>query len=156
LPSPPVEGIPLNWLAPSGYVKVANLEEAREHLPFDPNPGAIGEPDSWFVSDSALPLDERGLILLFSDTSGEPFWVIESSSPMQQEDLVHRALDCVPEVGCSSKNTMITIRGDVQALLVEGKVENSVTWLAEGLVFYVLGPATTFSSDEAIQTADSF
>lgn len=61
---------------------------------------------------------------------------------------------CDPLAGCEGEWSLVRIRNDITALLIEGDIANSIVWLEDDIRFDVVGPAETFSADEAIEVAN--
>jgi hypothetical protein len=145
-----------NPLASLGVV-VVDAAAAAPLLPFSPvTPSSkMGVPIKVVTTDPhRIDQSERSIVWLFNDPAGGVFWVAEGLTQVSQSQLEKEATGCDHSSGCEGEWSVTHIRNGVTALLISGPTATSVTWLDDGVRYDVLGPAQTFSPDDAVAEAN--
>jgi hypothetical protein len=152
------EHAPKPWLYdPAGSGVSMTLAEAATVLPFSPvaPPAGVGPSAMLIVSDpNTVDKQDRGIAWLYQDASG-PFAVIERTAEKTEQDL-EAAVTCQPgELGCSTEGWSLgKLSGGQTALVIDGNMAVSVDWLQNSIEFLVVGPASSFSLDQAMSIAN--
>lgn len=139
---------PINWDYPGGGIEAKSVEEARSQLAFAPVvPKDVTSLLRIVVSNPLdIPPEERSIAFVYQDPVYGRFFVAESLTEESQADLEAQvALNNVP--GVQARLSLVTIRGDIRALVIEGDRTVSLEWLDQGLRIVIMGQPTLTPED---------
>jgi hypothetical protein len=150
----------VNYDNPISGVSVASVAAAAGDLPFAPVvPRNLGSAKGLFITDS--PADEKGnraaAFIYDTDAYGR-VTVTEGLPPVPADeydaDQARRVLSPPTDVTVRGKAELVTIRGNVQAVvsLEDDGTLNNVHWLQNGVEVFLRGP--TLTRDQALEIAN--
>ena len=151
--APPVQ---VNWAGPlPDEIQAATVSAADTDLAFPLKmPTAIGSSPSIFVSNPVdYPQEVREAALVFSTSSFGSFDILERVSDQTQSEL--ESLTEHNSDGGSTKFTLVTLDDGTEAVLETGNTATSVEWLDGPAEIVVVGPAATFTPDQAMAVANA-
>lgn len=153
-----IESEPIDWTPVVNPMPVPNAQEAGNHLDFPPpTPRGLGQPDQVLVThpDSALRTD-RIISLEYTHPDFGHFLVLQSVSQTNEAELSNIAARCLPETGCEAKASVEVLGQNNIALLLEGPTTTSIIWIRGRVRFDVVGPADSFTAEDARGVANQF
>jgi hypothetical protein len=146
----------IEWSQPDHAIEVPDVAEGEKLLSFTPIVSGLPGGTRIYVSDPAdIDIDHRGIFFVSEEASGDPYWVIESIAEIDQADLENEAANCSDPGRCIGTWSIVNIRVNHQALLIEkGDRTTGIIWIEEGLHMQVQGPPGTFTATDAIAVAN--
>lgn len=150
----------INWEKPDHVVEVPDLDGAGKLLSFTPIKPKLSRLNRIYVSDPGDTfIESRGIVFLFEEPSDDPYWVIESPSEVTEQgfkkDLRSDVAQCAGANRCVGSWSMVAVRGDRDALLIQnGSRTTVILWMESGLRIQIMGPPETFTGQEAIAAAE--
>lgn len=97
----------------------------------------------------------RGLGYVLDHDKYGRFRIVEMISQIGEKDLLELGECRLEDRTECSPSSIVTLDSGTAAVLIEGSVSSYVTWLQGEVQFDVLGPAETFSPEEALSVANS-
>lgn len=154
-----VDAQPIDWDTPIvNPVAMGSVQEAAKHVDFPPpTPRGLGDPRRVFVThpDSAGRGD-RVISFEYDHPDFGRFQVIQSISETNEAELTSIAARCLPETGCEAQASVEVLNGGTVALLLQGPTATSITWLRGRVRFDVIGPAGSFTAQDARGVAKQY
>jgi len=92
---------------------------------------------------------------MYSDPEYGTFYLTEVISQTNSDELKALAANCDQDAECSGKFSIVTVRDGLDALLIAGSEATSIVVLSGDVRIDIVGPAATFSPDEAVTLANA-
>jgi hypothetical protein len=153
-----------DWSHPGGNLSrsVSSVAEAASDVAFQPvAPPSLGAPTALALDPESgneqLTRADAQLTIAYADVANGPFWLVERASGATTTDtLAGYAQECDSR-RCYGTWTMESLDGGNQGLLIEGPTGSTtaVVWVQNGVYFNVVGPADSFSADQATSVANA-
>jgi hypothetical protein len=157
-PVPPAAAEPFDWSAASinGMTTVASGQTpSPAALPFPAAvPNSAGTPSYVFVSDPAhWPSGESAVLLQYDGSS--PYGVLRVTEEKMPPGLVDQSFIQQLASTCQdcTDNRLVSVTPTIQGALMAGQPATSVTFLVGPYKVVVIGPADTFTTDDAVTVA---
>lgn len=155
-----VEGaeVPVDWSNDSPLVNgqpTTSLTSAASDVPFTPiAPESFGDPKALMVTDPATASEtDRSFAAVYDDPEHGTFWVVENSTTSTPDSMKEMVTNCTAESGCETKMELITLTDGSPAVVMRQNTQ-AVMWVANGVLYDVVGPVEKLSWDDSIALAD--
>lgn len=123
-------------------------------LTFIPIAPSFGAAEAVYVSRDETPKDERVLFLVYGLAEGAPFWVVQAPAGPTWRDIFDEQIQSCTPPPCPEMSVVI-IRDSQRALLDASSSVTSLMWKEGDVEVRLQGPAGTFTSDVALDVANS-
>jgi hypothetical protein len=146
-----------DWERPQPFTTdpMGSLDEAQGVLPFTLLVPKFGPPDAIFASkNKAGPIEDKVLFLVYHDADRNPFWIVELAAGLNWHDNFDELVAACTPPQCSSRISVVQVRGNTRALLIEAQESTLLLWREGSIEMRVQGPATTFPASQAVDTAN--
>ncbi len=132
----------------------SNLASARQEVVFSPiAPDAFGGPKAFVVSDPASTSEtDRSFAAVYDDKEYGRFWIVENSTTSTPASIKGMVSGCTVDAGCETKMDLVTLVDGSTAAVMRQNTQG-VMWVANGVLYDVVGPVETLSWDESVAIA---